>query len=313
MDMQATSHAGDSRLAVLAAAVGRHPVLALTPSGPVRASLAAGLAYVLPDASELPVPLVAVKPTATERDLTGTLRIDPRKKGEKTHLGSGKLTSANGGVLHLLDAAAATNEQDSQIREAYLSGEVAFEVVSTRQRVAREARFHLFAGASGCACTSDQGTCACTWVEYTKQESKIPPKLRGLAQIMVRDAADPGQFGPADIELVAEARLRSRRRLAGTRYAWNGDVGSAREVTAPGRTWWAAQPAASATFQKIARVARTGLMVSWTGQYTVLSLAWSLADLRGLARPGTVELLDALRLHRPELTNLVDEQSDRLS
>jgi magnesium chelatase family protein len=309
----ATSHDGDSRLAVLAAAVGRHPILALTRSGATRAAIAEGIAYVLPDVSALPVPLVTVAPKVTEREMTGRLRVDERKSGDKTTLTSGKLTSADAGVLHLLDAAQATAEQVGQIREAQATGEVAFELVATRQRIARDARFHFVAGASGCACADSRGECSCPEIEYAKAEAKIPPRLRGFAQIMLRDAGDPGAFDEQDIALVRRARLISRRRLMGTRYSWNGDVGRAPEVVRPGRTWWAPEPTAAATFRKITDGLGLRLITGSTSPYTVLSLAWTLADLRGIVRPRSAELHDALRLHRPELAALMAEMTEPLS
>src|SRR5689334_19819701 len=105
----------------------------------------------------------------------------------------------------------------------------------------------------------------------------------------------PGEARPESSAVVAArvaaARERQRRRYGGAAWSVNGHV--------PGpalRNDWPLDPAAT---QRLDSAVYTGLLTR-RGATRVHRVAWSVADLRGVDRPGIDELAVALRLRRGE-------------
>ena len=281
----------DSALAVLAAAVGGHPLLVLGGPEPAGHAHARGLAQMLGQ-FQRPAPLVCVPGEATARELTGFPRPAPDAPGGPlVRLRGGLMTAADGGVLHLPEADGMGPEVLGILGDAHRAGQVAFEVHGPRRTLWRPTRFHLVAGAAPGG--KDQHPAAAA-----------PARLWYYAQIRLVNPGAP-ELDEHAMSAVVSARRRSRRRMAAGR-------GGRWHACAPlwGIPWdsgdWALAPEGIALVPTLERLARAGLLSQFLGPARVIALAWSLADLRGIARPGRRELVDAVRLHRPDLSDLVE-------
>jgi magnesium chelatase family protein len=204
----------------------------------------------------------------------------------------GAASLAHCGVLVLVDAADFSAQVLNGLREPMTSGEVRLGSSSTAMRL--PARFQLAAATRLCRCPSADHLCAC----------RAQAKRRYLARLSKFRQAIPVHVGVAPIpagawrsgsaeestavaaERVAAARDRAAARLAGTPWVTNAEVPDA-EL----RSVLRAEPDAIAVF---ATAAHTVLTASTFPQ--ALRVAWTVADLNGVSRPGRIEAEIALKL-----------------
>jgi magnesium chelatase family protein len=166
------------------------------------------------------------------------------------------------------------------------------------------ARFQLVAAANPCPCGqwgSREGECTCSPHQRRRYLAKLSGPLVDRIDVQLRVARiSSAQFRLAETtdvlttaqarEVVEEARARARHRLAGTPWRLSSEV--------PG-SWLrgAGRRLAVADSAPIDRALETGAL-TMRGYDRVLRLAWTLADLDGVGRPGRGQVARALGLRR---------------
>jgi magnesium chelatase family protein len=305
----------DAVEALVVAAAGGHHLLLLGPPGAGKTMLASRLPTVLPplgEAASLEVTcvrslsgaavggaLVEVPPfesphhTATPASLVG---------GGSALIRPGAAARASHGVLFLDEAPEFSSAALETLRQPLESGEI---TIARANAVARfPARFQLVLAANPCPCGewgSPENRCACPSAVRMRYLNRLSGPLLDRIDIRVR----VGRVTVAQLRLreelprtdsatarrrVAEARSRASRRLAGTPWATNA------QVTGP----WLRSPGMALGRPVLAALDRAlerGVL-TMRGYDRVLRIAWTLADLDGVDRPGVDQVGRALLLRR---------------
>ncbi|UZI28406.1 YifB family Mg chelatase-like AAA ATPase [Streptomyces sp. VB1] len=300
------------RQALEVAAAGGHHLLFSGPPGAGKTMLAERLSSVLPPltrqeslevtavhsvAGILPPgePLVSRAPycaphhSATMQSLVGGGNGMPRP---------GAVSLAHRGVLFLDEAPEFSGKALDALRQPLESGHV---VVARSAGVVRlPARFLMVLAANPCPCGRHSLTgagCECPPSVVRRYQARLSGPLLDRVDLRVEvepvDRADLlGQGGRGESTAVVAARVRDARaraaeRLAGTPWTTNSEV--------PGhelRTRLLAAPGALAAAE---RDLERGILTA-RGLDRVLRVAWTVADLRGAARPDASDVAAALEL-----------------
>ncbi|MEU5283266.1 YifB family Mg chelatase-like AAA ATPase [Streptomyces sp. CA-278952] len=300
------------RQALEVAAAGGHHLLFSGPPGAGKTMLAERLSSVLPPltrqeslevtavhsvAGILPPgePLVSRAPycaphhSATMQSLVGGGNGMPRP---------GAVSLAHRGVLFLDEAPEFSGKALDALRQPLESGHV---VVARSAGVVRlPARFLMVLAANPCPCGRHSLTgagCECPPSVVRRYQARLSGPLLDRVDLRVEvepvDRADLlGQGGRGESTAVVAARVRDARaraaeRLAGTPWTTNSEV--------PGhelRTRLLAAPGALAAAE---RDLERGILTA-RGLDRVLRVAWTVADLRGAARPDASDVASALEL-----------------
>ncbi|MEU4176075.1 YifB family Mg chelatase-like AAA ATPase [Streptomyces sp. NPDC026589] len=300
------------RQALEVAAAGGHHLLFSGPPGAGKTMLAERLSSVLPPltrqeslevtavhsvAGILPPgePLVSRAPycaphhSATMQSLVGGGNGMPRP---------GAVSLAHRGVLFLDEAPEFSGKALDALRQPLESGHV---VVARSAGVVRlPARFLMVLAANPCPCGRHSLTgagCECPPSVVRRYQARLSGPLLDRVDLRVEvepvDRADLlGQGGRGESTAVVAARVRDARvraaeRLAGTPWTTNSEV--------PGhelRTRLLAAPGALAAAE---RDLERGTLTA-RGLDRVLRVAWTVADLRGAARPDASDVAVALEL-----------------
>jgi magnesium chelatase family protein len=163
------------------------------------------------------------------------------------------------------------------------------------------AQFLLVLAANPCPCSAggqsvDERQCVCPPGLRSRYKSRLSGPLRDRIDIFVelervsrRVLAEHGEGEPSALvrARVEAARARARERLAGTSWTVNGDV--------PGPALRRRWPIAARVLRPIGLAADQGRL-STRGIDRALRVAWTLADLAGLDRPGVEQVEEALEL-----------------
>ncbi|RSM47763.1 Mg chelatase-like protein [Actinoplanes sp. ATCC 53533] len=209
----------------------------------------------------------------------------------------GALPLAHRGVLFLDEATEIASTTLQALRQPLETGRV----VLARARGTTEfpASAQLVIAANPCPCTgfAADRRCRCTPPTRRRYLARVPGQL--LDRIDIRVTLDPqraaGQIAdPAATDWVDVAERVAQARQAAARR-WS-PLGYRRNVEVPGphlnRPPWTLPPADTAQL----RVALDRGLLSVRGYHAVLRLAWSIADLAGLDRPGRDQIGEAIRL-----------------
>ncbi|MFZ0325133.1 MAG: YifB family Mg chelatase-like AAA ATPase [Actinomycetes bacterium] len=213
----------------------------------------------------------------------------------------GAVSLAHRGVLFLDEAPEFSSGVLQTLRQPLESGEV---VVARSEAVVRyPAAFQLVLAANPCPCGRAVGRgldCSCTPVQKMRYLSRLSGPLLDRVDLRVEvlpltreqlAESAPGESTERVRERVLLARDRAARRLAGTPWDTNSMV--------PGRELRGRFPVAPGALTDVYEQVGRGLLTA-RGVDRVLRIAWTLADLTGVDRPGSAQVGAALRLRLGE-------------
>jgi magnesium chelatase family protein len=301
-----------ARRAAEICAAGGHHLSLLGPPGAGKTMLAERIPAIMPSLNRA----AALEVTAIH-SVAGTLPPDrplmtdppfcaPHHTASKVAIvggGSGTIhpgaaSLAHRGCLFLDEAPEFGRDVLDALRQPLESGEV---VVARSGLTARfPARFTLLLAANPCPCAKGgvpHVTCTCTPVARRRYLARLSGPLLDRIDVKVellpvsraellsdRKFAEPSAVVAARVEA---ARCRAAARLQGTPWRLNAEI--------PGselRRTFRPAPAATAPLERAMDLGR----ISARGVDRVLRVAWTLADLAGLARPSLAETSYALGL-----------------
>ena len=208
-----------------------------------------------------------------------------------------RVSLAHHGVLFLDEAPEFNTGVLEALRQSLESGQVTISRASKNAWF--PARFQLVLAMNPCPCGRSGPDCSCVPAAKRRYAQRVSAPIRdridinrvvrALGRHQVLDRLARPESSDVVAGRVAEARDRQRHRLAGTPWRRNADV--------PGgelRRRWPVDPAATAVLQE----GNVRGRVSARGMDRVVRIAWTLADLAGVATPGTDEVAIALALRR---------------
>ena len=204
------------------------------------------------------------------------------------------MSLAHRGVLFLDEVSEVPAAVLDGLRQTLETGEV--HLLRSRGRVTLPAGFQLVLAANPCRCgAAEPAACRCSPAERARYLNNLSGPLRDRLDIFVRTqatgtlSAPAGESSAAVAERVAAARQRADARWAGT-------GGAGRRV--PGPALRRRFPATEEAMALLEAFLAEG-SVSQRGVDRTLRLAWTLADLEEVARPGLDHVHRAVALHAP--------------
>ncbi|BDZ46365.1 YifB family Mg chelatase-like AAA ATPase [Naasia aerilata] len=300
---------------LVVAAAGGHHLLLVGPPGAGKTMLASRLPTVLPPLDESAALEVTSVRSLSGAAVGGALAVTPPFEsphhtatpaalvgGGSSIIRPGSAARASHGVLFLDEAPEFSSAALETLRQPLESGEI---TIARANAVARfPARFQLVLAANPCPCGewgAPENRCTCPSAVRMRYLSKLSGPLLDridirirvarvtIAQLRLREELPRLDSATARAR-VADARARAARRLADTPWRTNADTAGP----------WLRSPAMAlgrAVLAPVDRALERGL-ISMRGYDRVLRIAWTLADLDGVDRPGLDQVGRALLLRR---------------
>jgi magnesium chelatase family protein len=202
----------------------------------------------------------------------------------------GAVSRAHCGVLFLDEAAEFAPRCLEALRTAVEEGEIR---LARRDGVARyPARFQLVLASPPCPCARSESDCSCSPHARRRYLARLSGPLldRVDLRVRLRPAPPPGApDGPVpEGTAVVRERVRAARQRAAHRWA---DDGAATNAEVPATVLRDALP--NPVIGQVDRALSVGALTR-CGAERVLRVAWTLADLAGLDRPGDDQIAEAL-------------------
>lgn len=311
------------RYAVEVAAAGGHHLLLRGPKGCGKTSIAERIPTILPDLErEVSVELMAVQSLAGVLDpgrglVTRPPFAAPHHDASKASLvggGTGRvkpgeISLAHGGVLFLDEFPMFRADVIEALREPLESGDIT--VARAEETVTLPARSIVVLAANPCPCGNYSADvrdhdCTCRESERQHYTKKVTGPVTDRIDItrQVRPLQpheyDPGASPESSAVIrarVTAARARQVERYADTRWRLNGQAAGAAL-----RERWPLSRAAQTHVDQLVYAGK----LSRRGAVRVHRLAWTVADLAGVASPGVRETDTALRLRTGEALAITD-------
>ena len=302
----------DARYAVEVAAAGGHHVMLAGPKGSGKTSLAERISGILPDlASDEALELTAIHSLAGALEPTDDVRVRPpfaaphHSSSKAALLGGGsgrvrpgEISRSHCGVLFLDEFPLLAVDVIEALRQPLESGEVT--IARGEETATFPARAMVVLAANPCPCgdfapSQGENRCQCKETHRRDYRRKLSGPLldrvditRNLEPLQRHAGRDPFAVDESTVTVrarVTAARSRQAVRFAGRGWRLNSQV--------PGpqlAEHWPLAPEAARALEDELYDGR----LTFRGAVRVHRLAWTVADLRGLPRPGPSELDIAL-------------------
>jgi magnesium chelatase family protein len=308
----------DARFAVEVAAAGGHHLLLSGPKGSGKTSLAERIPSILPDLTpEESLELTAIHSLAGTLEPEGGMLTRPPFSaphhdaskasllgGGSGHVRPGEVSRAHCGVLFLDEFPLFRTDVIDGLRQPLESGEVT--IARSDESVRLPARGMFVLAANPCPCGNyhpNPGENQCVCKEQQRRDYRtrvagpvtdridITRNLSPLRQHEGRDRFAVNEPSRAVRARVEQARLRQAARYSGCGWRLNGQ--------APGPVLAERWPLADEARRLVDDRVYDG-QLSRRGAVRVHRIAWTVADLAGVDRPGLVEVEAAVRLRTGE-------------
>jgi magnesium chelatase family protein len=207
----------------------------------------------------------------------------------------GEAALAHRGVLFLDQAPEFARATLTTLRQALQHGEIT--LARSGQIVRFPARFLLVAGTAPCPCGGQSG-CTCSPLQKRRYRARLTGQLGSHIAIWLNGTPPApvtngtGQTGSdpdtQSAERVAAARDRTHLRLRDTPWTLNADI--------PGAELRRSYPPSPEALAPVTRAVDLG-EISVRAANQVVRVAWTLADLAGIDRPGPQECGQALAFY----------------
>ena len=316
LDMADVIGMGDARYSVEVAAAGGHHLMLSGPKGAGKTTLAERMPGLLPDLSvEEALELTAIYSLSGGLPPGQTMMCRPPFRaphhsasrtslvgGGHGRVRPGELSRAHTGILFLDEFPLFNADIIEALRQPLEHGEVS--IARGDETATFPARAMVVVASNPCPCgdyhpANRDNRCTCTELRRREYRRKLSGPVidridivRHVEPVPPHEARDPlarpEPTAPIRARVTA-ARARQAVRYAGTPWRLNADVPGPRLLT----DWPLTEPATRLLEDRVYAGALTG-----RGGTRVHRLAWTVADLHGVERPGVDEVDVALRLRR---------------